>query len=174
MKELNSFTAYDMALLYNCKLLVKSINYIKNEKFDDKAEDVKKVIRNILKNPEQAESVDAGYSIVFNRTVEYGCYYKMDVTSDKGIFYGYVPQLLNTKIKNKKRTIENYLFGVALSRELIESDLIDRAKLDKMDFCQDEKGWVYLPVERDLTPEQASADPCACDSIEGELKLDIC
>lgn len=162
------FSAYDMALLYNCSLLVNSVMSVKSADFKSYLPDVKTFLKSVLVDPAISENLhfvreDWSYNICAG-----GCYFSFNNTDD--VFIGYSPDLLSKSIVSRINPIEHYLFGIA-----IQKDFVDLNSLDDIDFCLDDDGIIYFPLpKKNCDSCNCDVNPCSSLSANGEENLDIC
>lgn len=172
------FSAYDMALMYNCKLFKSSINSLCNCTFDH-IEIIKKVLKNFILDPSVLDSMLFNGDDDFFQTCIRGAYFGFKdrngkIQSDK-IFFGFSPELLCREVVYKKVAIEYYLYGVAVKKDFVNVDLLCQ---NNVNFCEDGDGWIYFPI-RNLSLDSGGVAPydgasCVADNFELERNLDIC
>ena len=142
-----SFSAYDMALLYNCKLFKSSINKLCNCSFDY-VDVVKKVLKNYITDSSILDSIMFNWDDDFFQTCVRGSYFgykdKDGNRNSEKIFFGFSPELLCRRIVYQKSAVENYLYGVAVKNDVVSSSLLQQ---DNVDYCEDDYGWIYFPMD---------------------------
>ena len=149
------FTAYDMALLYNCKLLVKSVKDVLASDFSKAADVIKNVLKDVVVVPSALNDLAVEQEFCYIPNCVSGCYYSC---SDYKIFFGYCPELLYEKTVSIKNPIENYLISVAINKKYVNFNA-----LNDVDFCVGLNDIVYFPI-KNYQLVLNSGDYEACDS----------
>lgn len=141
---INSFTAYDIALLYNCKLLVQSIQKVLITDFSKADDIIKNILTSVIRDPADLNDLTYKEPIIWADEITNGGIYTLN---GKEIKIGYWPELVGKD--------EKYLFSI-----VVDQDLIDKKEQE------------YFPVTESISSENHIS--CAADSVSDEENLDIC
>lgn len=160
------FTAYDMALLYNCKLFVKAVKDVLKLDFASILDEAKIVLKDVCYQPSFADK------LVVVDEVRYmdGCLSGCNMTSGNcDVYAGYCPELLEMSIQNsdnQQGPDDVFLFSV-----VVQKDFVNLSLLKDGDFWLSPKGLVYLP----LANHKKSDDlPCSAANANIQYNLDVC
>ena len=130
------FTSYDMALLYNSKLLVNTLSNIVKEEYKKDNEDIKEIVidninnlPNSIKEAIDTTSLDIAKEIKYG-DVTYGLSYGKKGSEDI-IFYGYFLELYKKKMEEELKgqecsfILEDYLYGIRINTKYLDNSSID-------------------------------------------------
>ena len=169
-----AFSAYDMALLYNCKLLKSSINKLCNCTFDH-IDIIKRVLRDFIVDPYILDYIIFNCDDDFFQTCIRGSYFGYKdrdgkIKSDR-IFFGFSPELLCRDVVYKKNPVENYLYGVAVKKDVVNMKLLHD---NDVDYCEDNGGWIYFAVDNVSLESDDLAVSCNFDDLPEDDSVRDC
>ena len=154
------FTSYDMALLYNSKLLVDTLCNIVKEDYKKDNDAIKEIVLDTINNlPNSIKEAIDTTSLDVAKEVKYGdvtyglSYGKKD--KEDIIFYGYFLELYKKKMEEELKgkecsfNLEDYLYGMCINTKLLDNSVLDELSKEKkkINNILIDEGYLYIPLQ---------------------------